>query len=148
MTPPPTPSLADHLRALAGAGQATRALQVGLRHLEQTPEDLEVRLLVIDLLSQRGRLRDALSHALEATERHPTAPEGPSVLASLLEQGGNPKGALQAWDLAATRAPAGNGEALRRGGDLCWRTGDLPGALKRLREAVKAEPSAAGGWGL
>ena len=145
MSPPPD-SLAFHLRQLVSGGQATRALAVGTQHLSRAPQDLAVRLLVVELLSQRGQLKRALHHALEATQRHPKAHEGPVMLATLFEQAGNLVGAVQAWDLAAARAPDGSGEALRRGGDLCWRTGDLPGALRRLREAVDTEPTAPDGW--
>lgn len=145
MSPPET-SLAAHLRQLVRAGQATRALEVATQHLTRSPQDLGVRLLAIQVLTQRGQVQPALQHALEATQRHPSAPEGPAVLASLLEGAGHVDGALQAWDLAAKRAPPGDAEALRRAGDLCWRSGRLSGALTRLRSAVERDPSAPEAW--
>lgn len=140
--------LAEHLRLLVSRGQVQRALALATQHLSRAPGDVAVRLALVDLLEERGERAQALQHAMVATTTAPASDAGPRALAALLERAGRPAAALQAWDLAAQRAAPGDAEALRRGGDLAWRRGDLPEALRRLRAATAREPGPAEGWAL
>jgi tetratricopeptide (TPR) repeat protein len=137
----------DNVRALALRGNAywqigrsQQAAEPYRRVIELGPDNTEVRWRLGRCMLDVGRYQEALDHFQVVLRRRPNDPDVLVRLARCYERLDQPERARDLLDEVLAEHP-GHGEALRTRGRLARKSGDLAGAERWLREAVRTLPN-------
>lgn len=130
----------DDVQRMIRNGQLDRATQVSRQHLQQHPQDPQMRLLNSRILDARGQTDEALATLDALTQEFPELPEPHNNLAVLYARLGRSQDALASLHKAIQARPDYT-VALENLGDLYL--GLALQAYQRARQTPQASPGAA-----
>jgi cytochrome c-type biogenesis protein CcmH/NrfG len=140
----PTP--AQQAMALARGHREDEAIAKLRAELAAHPGDVEARAMLVRLLAFAGDRAGAQVAATELAMRLPSGdPRAWIELGHALEVAHDFEGALAAYDVAASVAPA-SAAGPREGGLRAARWGEIEEAAPRLEEATRRDPKDVASW--
>jgi tetratricopeptide (TPR) repeat protein len=140
------PTAADRAQSLARQHREDEAVALLRKDLDQHPDDLPARRLLVRLLGFTGDLPGARAQVEELTRRLPAGDPTPWIeLGHALELAHRYDEALEAYDSAAASAPQ-SPAGPREGGMRCARWGEAEAARPRLEEAIRRGGGDAETW--